>query len=88
MGKRRISEFSNDGQALVCDFWRDGRNIVWSDLLHSKPSADSMRKIVRGIAKFVFKNPEPLIVQVNHDIDNFREQSIHEPRPTITQKHE
>lgn len=37
--------------------------------------------------KFVFENPEPFIVQVNHGGDNFRGQSIHEPMPTITQKH-
>lgn len=46
-----------------------------------------MKRIARGLQKFVFENPEPFIVQVNHGGDNFRGQSIHVPMPTITQKH-
>ncbi len=53
-----------------------------------KPLADNtMRRIARGLEKFVFQNPEPFIVQVNHGGDHFRGQSIHEPMPTITSKH-
>ena len=53
-----------------------------------KPLAkNTMNRIARGLEKFVFNNPEPFIVQVNHGGDNFRGQSIHEPMPTITQKH-
>lgn len=53
-----------------------------------KPLADNtMRRIARGIEKFVFSCPEPFAVQVNHGGDRFRGQSIHEPIPTITQKH-
>lgn len=53
-----------------------------------KPLADkTMNRIARGLDKFVFNCPEPFIVQVNHGGDNFRGQSIHEPMPTITQKH-
>nr|WP_288830302.1 DNA cytosine methyltransferase [uncultured Clostridium sp.] len=53
-----------------------------------KPLADkTMNRISRGLDKFVFNCPEPFIVQVNHGGDNFRGQSIHEPMPTITQKH-
>lgn len=53
-----------------------------------KPLADkTMNRIARGLDKFVFYCPEPFIVQVNHGGDNFRGQSIHEPMPTITQKH-
>lgn len=46
-----------------------------------------MNQIARGLDKFVFNCPEPFIVQVNHGGENFRGQSIHEPMPTITQKH-
>ncbi len=54
----------------------------------AKPLAENtMRRIAKGLEKFVFNNPEPFIVQVNHGGDNFRGQSIHEPIPTITQKH-
>lgn len=53
-----------------------------------KPLAkNTMNRIARGLDKFVFNCPEPFIVQVNHSGDNFRGQSIHEPMPTITQKH-
>lgn len=79
-------------------FRRDGRDIVWAELTHSKggvnglkpwepiykyldlwdlgktifgrkkPLADNtMRRIARGLEKFVFQNPEPFIVQVKHD---------------------
>lgn len=65
----------------------------FSDLGHSifgrkKPLAENtLNRIARGLRKFVFESPEPFIVQVNHGGDNFRGQSIHEPMPTITQKH-
>ena len=53
-----------------------------------KPLAENtMRRTARGLEKFVFNNPEPFIIQVNHSGDNFRGQNIHEPMPTITQKH-
>lgn len=53
-----------------------------------KPLAkNTMNRIARGLEKFVFNNPEPFIVQVNHGGDSFRGQSIHTPLPTITQKH-
>lgn len=48
----------------------------------------TMNRIARGLEKFVFNNPEPFIVQVNHGGDNFRGQSIHEPLPTVTSKHD
>lgn len=53
-----------------------------------KPLAENtMRRIARGLEKFVFKNPEPFIIQVNHSGENFRGQRVNEPLPTITQKH-
>lgn len=65
----------------LCDF---GKSIFG----RKKPLAkNTMNRIARGLEKFVFNCPEPFIVQVNHGGDNFRGQSIHEPMPTITQKH-
>lgn len=53
-----------------------------------KPLAENtMRRTARGLEKFVFNNLEPFIVQVNHSGGKFRGQSIHDPMPTITQKH-
>ena len=70
--------------STVLDFSDLGKSIFG----RKKPLADNtMRRIARGLKRFVFENPEPFIVQVNHSGDNFRGQSIHEPMPTITQKH-
>ena len=53
-----------------------------------KPLAEkTMKRIAAGLDKFVFKNPEPFIVTVNHGGENFRGQSIHESLSTITSKH-
>ena len=53
-----------------------------------KPLAgNTMNRIARGLKKFVFDNPEPFMVQVNHGGDTFRGQSLTDPLPTITQKH-
>ena len=50
-------------------------------------SENTMRRIARGIMKFVVNNPRPFIVQVNHKGDGFRGQEISEPLDTITAKH-
>ncbi len=49
----------------------------------------SLRRIGKGLNKFVFKNADPFIVTVNHSSvnDNFRGQSIHDPLQTVTLKH-
>ncbi len=53
-----------------------------------KPLAENtMNRIARGLEKFVFRNPEPFMIQVNHGGDNFRGQGLQDPLPTITQKH-
>lgn len=54
----------------------------------SKPLAENtLRRIARGIQKFVIENPEPFIVTVNHSGDGFRGQDINEPLQTVTEKH-
>lgn len=50
-------------------------------------SENTLRRIARGIMKFVVNNPKPFIVQVNHGGDGFRGQDISEPLDTITAKH-
>lgn len=53
-----------------------------------KPLADNtMRRIARGIDKYVLKNPNPFLVQVNHGGEGFRGQSLNGPMPTVTAKH-
>ncbi len=52
-----------------------------------RPLAENtMRRIARGLRKFVLDNPEPFIIQCNHGGDR-RQQDIREPLPTITGKH-
>ena len=48
---------------------------------------NTLRRIAKGIQKFVIENPNPFIIQVNHGGDNFRGQEVDKPMPTITAKH-
>lgn len=53
-----------------------------------KPLAENtLKRIAKGLQKFVIDNPEPFIVQVNHSGARFRGQSLDEPMPTVTAKH-
>jgi DNA (cytosine-5)-methyltransferase 1 len=58
-----------------------------------RPLAETtMRRIFKGIQRFVVDAPEPFIVHVNHTkkdgtYDCFRGGSLHEPLSTITQTH-
>tara|TARA_R110001583_G_scaffold189552_2_gene352690 strand:- start:1598 stop:3406 length:1809 start_codon:yes stop_codon:yes gene_type:complete len=50
-----------------------------------RPLADkTMQRIARGLQKFVFDNPNPFIVTVNHGGDHFRGQSLGDPFLTVT----
>lgn len=52
-----------------------------------KPLAENtLRRIARGIKKFVIDNPEPFIVTVNHSGEGFRGQRIDDPLNTVTAK--
>lgn len=52
-----------------------------------RPLAEkTMRRIARGLKKFVLDNPEPFIIQCNHGGDR-KAQDIRNPIPTITGKH-
>ncbi|PJZ07317.1 DNA cytosine methyltransferase [Pantoea rodasii] len=59
----------------------------------SKPLAENtMKRIARGIQRFVIDNPTPFIVKCNHTTskggyDCFRGQSLDDPLQTITRKH-
>lgn len=53
-----------------------------------KPLADkTLKRIARGLKKFVIENEDPFIVVVNHGGDTFRGQSKDDPLQTITAKH-
>ena len=74
--------------------WRTAAEIIdWtlpcpSIFERKKPLAENtLKRIAKGLQKFVLDNPEPFIVQVNHSGDNFRGQSLDVPMPTVTSKH-
>ena len=74
--------------------WRTAAEIIdWtlpcpSIFERKKPLAENtLKRIAKGLQKFVLDNPEPFIVQVNHSGDNFRGQSLDAPMPTVTSKH-
>ncbi|MCX7772651.1 MAG: DNA cytosine methyltransferase, partial [Clostridia bacterium] len=75
--------------------WRAAAEIIdWSIPCPSiferkKPLAENtLRRIARGIQKFVVDNPEPFIVQVNHSGASWHYcNDINNPLPTVTSKH-
>lgn len=74
--------------------WRTAAEIIdWtlpcpSIFERKKPLAENtLKRIAKGLQKFVVDNPEPFIVQVNHSGDSFRGQSLDVPMPTVTSKH-
>jgi DNA (cytosine-5)-methyltransferase 1 len=73
--------------------WRTAAEIIdWSLPCPSiferkRPLAENtMKRIARGIQKFVIDNPKPFIVKVNHKYDQFRGQGVDEPMQTVTAK--
>jgi DNA (cytosine-5)-methyltransferase 1 len=73
--------------------WRTAAEIIdWSLPCPSiferkKPLAENtMRRIARGIQRFVIDNPNPFIIKVNHQGEDFRGQKINDPMQTITSK--
>lgn len=66
----------------------DFSNLGKSIFNRPKPLAEStLKRIAGGMDKFVFKNPNPFIIQVNRSGDGFRGQSSNQPLPTLTAKH-
>lgn len=73
--------------------WRTAAEIIdWSIPCPSiferkKPLAENtMRRIARGIQRFVIDNPKPFIIKVNHHGEQFRGQELDEPLQTVTAK--
>ncbi|UUE38285.1 DNA cytosine methyltransferase [Pectobacterium aroidearum] len=86
-------------QAGKLDPWRTAAECIdWSIPCPSiferkKPLAENtLRRIARGLERFVINNPTPFIVKCNHTstktkYDCFRGQSLDEPLQTITRTH-
>ena len=47
----------------------------------------TMKRIAKGLKKFVLDDPEPFIVNVNHSGEEFRGQSLNQPLATVTSHH-
>ncbi|WP_213993837.1 DNA cytosine methyltransferase [Sodalis sp. dw_96] len=53
-----------------------------------RPLAENtLKRIARGIQRFVIDNPTPFIVQCNHSGGDFRGQPLDEPLQTVTGRH-
>jgi DNA (cytosine-5)-methyltransferase 1 len=73
--------------------WRTAAEIIdWSLPCPSifdrkKPLAENtLKRIARGVQRFVIENPNPFIIKVNHSGEDFRGQSLDEPIQTVTAK--
>lgn len=73
--------------------WRTAAEIIdWTRPCRSifnrkKPLSDNtLRRIVRGIERFVIGNANPFIIKINHAGEAFRGQSVDKPLQTITAK--
>lgn len=52
-----------------------------------KPLAENtLKRIAKGLEKFVFHDEKPFLIHVNHSGEGFRGQSLEEPLPTLTRK--
>jgi len=82
-----------EARAGVMEPWRTAAEIIdWSIpcpsiFTRKKPLADNtMRRIAKGIQKFVVDSSNPFIIKVNHQGEMFRGQEITKPLQTITSK--
>jgi DNA (cytosine-5)-methyltransferase 1 len=73
--------------------WKTAADIIdWSIpcpsiFTRKKPLAENtLRRIARGLMKFVINNPSPFIVTINHSGEGFRGQEIDKPLGTMTAK--
>lgn len=83
--KVRAGELAPYRTAAECIDWSIPATSIFE---RDKPLAENtLRRIARGIKKYVIDNPEPFIVTVNHGGDGFRGQSINDPLQTVTAKH-
>lgn len=70
--------------STVLDFSDIGKSIFG----RKKPLAyNTLKRIAMGLKKFLFENPDPFIIQVNHSGKYSRGQSIQKSLKTITQQY-
>ena len=75
--------------SLPCPSIFDSKEEIWEKygIRAQRPLAEkTMKRIARGLQKFVIDNPDPFIVEVNHGGER-GPRDISDPMPTITGKH-
>lgn len=87
--KPYVGAYTQIDFSLPCPSIFDSKEEIWDKygIRSQRPLAEkTMKRIARGLQKFVLDNPEPFIVEVNHGGER-GSRDISDPMPTITGKH-
>ena len=87
--KPYVGAYTQIDLSLPCPSIFDTKEEIWKKygIRAQRPLAEkTMKRIARGLKKFVLENPEPFIVTVNHGGER-EPRDITDPMPTITGKH-
>lgn len=87
--KPYVGAYTQIDFSLPCPSIFDTKEEIWKKygIRAQRPLAEkTMKRIARGLQKFVLENPEPFIVTVNHGGER-APRDITDPMPTITGKH-
>ena len=87
--KPYVGAYTQIDFSLPCPSIFDTKEEIWKKygIRAQRPLAEkTMKRIARGLQKFVLENPEPFIVEVNHGGER-GPRDISDPMPTITGKH-
>ncbi len=88
--KPYIGAYTQIDFSKPCPSIFDSKQEIWEKygIRAQRPLAENtMRRIARGLQKFVLDNPEPFLIQVNHSGgDDRRLKDLKEPMPTMTGK--
>lgn len=87
--KPYVGAYTQIDFSLPCPSIFDSKEEIWKKygIRAQRPLAEkTMKRIARGLQKFVIDNPEPFIVEVNHGGER-GPRDISDPMPTITGKH-
>ena len=88
--KPYIGAYTQIDFSRPCPSIFDTKEEIWEKygIRAQRPLAEkTMRRIARGLQKFVLENPEPFLIQINHDgRDESRLKELKNPLPTMTGK--
>lgn len=88
--KPYIGAYTQIDFSKPCPSIFESKEKIWEKygIRAQRPLAEkTMRRIARGLQKFVLENPEPFLIQINHGGgDDRRLKDLKEPMPTMTGK--